>query len=264
MRAAAVVAARAVGAIDFPVPPDSSMRKTSSTSLRHYYVSGIQCYMPILTMALQKGIDFDSSIKILDFGCGVGRQLLHFTQNHPTPSYYACDVDDTSVDFIAKNYPRVNSHASKFTPPLRYADGQFDMVYSVSTFSHLNMDDQVLWLNEMARITKPGGYCFLTTEGAFALQWLHEAFGRSLTALREELSERGWLYKEYPDFEENRASDDILKITSVLRGIERSYGHTVLSTDYIRENWNTPEFEVTDILEGLIDLRQDLIVLRRN
>ena len=73
-----VSAAKATNLIDFPVPANSSLRKTSSKTIRHYFASGIRSYMPIATMALHQRIDLGGNINILDFGCGVARQLLHF------------------------------------------------------------------------------------------------------------------------------------------------------------------------------------------
>ena len=52
------------GLIDFPVPPNSSMRKTSSKTISHYYVSGIRCYLPIATMAIHYGVGLDHDINI--------------------------------------------------------------------------------------------------------------------------------------------------------------------------------------------------------
>jgi hypothetical protein len=42
---------RAIGIIDFPVPPNSRMRGTSSNTIRHYYESGLTTTLPIVTAA---------------------------------------------------------------------------------------------------------------------------------------------------------------------------------------------------------------------
>src|SRR5579863_5023887 len=74
---------RAMGVIDFPVPPNSRMRGTSSNTIRHYYESGLTTTLPIITAAYIEGLDLRASAEVLDFGCGVGRQLLHFKRNYP-------------------------------------------------------------------------------------------------------------------------------------------------------------------------------------
>ncbi|MDN5869245.1 MAG: class I SAM-dependent methyltransferase [Nitrococcus sp.] len=252
-----------LGLIDFPVPPNSSMRKTSSRTVRHYYVSGIQTVMPIVSCALQKGIALNERIRILDFGCGVARQLLHFTRRYPNPAYYACDVDETSIAFVQKAYPQVEAYVNAFQPPLKYLDGFFDLIYSVSIFSHLNREDQGRWLAELARVVKPGGYCFLTTQGRVALARLTSTFGMEEAACARRLVEQGILYKEYAFLHDSIQKQNTFKVASDLVGIEGSYGNTVLATEFIRAQWANADFEVVEIIEGIIDYIQDLVILRR-
>ena len=254
---------RLFGVIDFPVPPNSSIRKTAGKTLTSYYMGGVRSFLPIATCAQREGVRLDQNINVLDFGCGVGRQLLHFTRKYKAPAFYACDLDDTAIDFIQKHYPQVNAHTSKFTPPLRYDPGCFDLIYSVSIFSHLNMEDQAIWLKELARVTKPGGYCLLTTEGPATLKVFARQFGRDEAALRDQLDRQGFIYKEYPDWQECAKTQNTLRIASNMVGIERSYGNTVLAPDYIRKTWPAAGFEVRAIVEAIIDDRQDLVVLRR-
>src|ERR1700691_5338044 len=74
---------RLMGVIDFPVPPNSNMRKTGSKSIKAYVHASLTTYTPIVTIARFYGIKFDSSTKVLDFGCGVGRQLMPLTDHFP-------------------------------------------------------------------------------------------------------------------------------------------------------------------------------------
>jgi len=251
---------RTAGLIDFPVPPYSSMRKTSSRTIRHYYVSGVACYLPIATMALHQGVALREPIRVLDFGCGVGRQLLHFTKHFPKVQFEACDVDSTLIDFIRKHYPDVAANVTKFDPPLPFKTSSLDMIYSVSTFSHIHPENQRQWLDELFRVTKPSGYCFLTTEGWTALGLMRDVF---LADMDAKLRERGILYKEYEFLKYERGRDPISPLVNVARGISGSYGNTVMTPNFIRENWAASGFEVVDVIEGVIDTRQDLIILRK-
>jgi SAM-dependent methyltransferase len=248
-----VALGKAAGIVDFPVPPNSSMRKTSSRSIRHYYVSGAACCLPIATMALHCGVRLREPVQVLDFGCGVGRQLLHFTRNFPRARFLACDVDYTLIDFVRRNYPSVNAVVNRFDPPLPYDADSIDMIYSVSIFSHLNPAHQRLWLAELYRVLKPGGVCFLTTEGRIALRQMGGMFDADV------LEGKGILYKAY-DFLGQRS---ITPVTNVLLGIEGSYGSTVMTPEYIRSQWPSCGFEVREVIEGIIDMRQDLVVLQK-
>jgi hypothetical protein len=54
-----------------------------------------------------------------------------------------------------------------------------------------------------------------------------------------------------------------IPVANVAMGITGSYGNTVLMPDHIRNAWPASGFEVVDIVEGIIDQRQDLVVLRK-
>lgn len=254
---------RALGVIDFPVPPNSSMRKTSSTSVRHYYESGVRSALPLATIAVEHS-DGEPQ-HILDFGCGVGRQLLHMTRHFPQAEWSACDVDPTNVKFVRSAYPGVAASASEFHPPLSYQEASFDLVYSVSVFSHLAPDDHPVWLSELARVTRPGGIVLVTTEGPKALRTSLEGRFRAagVTNPISELEREGILYREYDYLGVSTANQRVLPQASHLVGISGSYGSTVLSPEHVQRVWETDVLSVVTVLPGIIDMRQDLVVLRR-
>jgi len=252
--------------IDYPVPPNSSMRKTTASgSILRYFTSGIQSYMPIAVLAEKYNLNLrEGNLKILDFGCGVGRLLLHFTRNYPNNNYYACDIDDTSINFLNKNYSSVKSYTNNYKPPLDYPDSSFDLVYSLSIFSHLNIEDQSDWLKELARVVKKNGYLFLTTEGKHAVKfWLAEDFHMKEHDAQEKLSKEGFIFKEYDNWKKISSSGNIMRNSSQLLGVKSPYGSMALSENFIYKNWNKHNLKVLDIIEGIIDTRQDLVILQK-
>ena len=262
---------RAIGIIDFPVPPNSRMRGTSSNTIRHYYESGLTTTLPIVTAAYIEGLDLRAPAEVLDFGCGVGRQLLHFERNFPGLTLYACDVNDRSIEFVRGAYPRVESYTSAFSPPLKYPDRKFDLVYSVSIFSHLNIRDHALWLHELGRVTRPSGLCCLTILGAHARALRSKpSSGQVLGQVPSEvtaLEEQGYLYESNfggkPKPEYMKAVERIWSVGSNLIGIDEDYGRTYYSENYVREHWNNETFEVRQYIPGIIDTLQDLVVLKK-
>ena len=253
--------------IDFPVPPNSSMRKTTASgSIRKYFTSGIECYVPIVVMAEKYGLNLrDGNLNILDFGCGVGRVLLQFTRNYSNNNYYACDIDDTSINFIKRNYKNVKSYANDHTPPLDYRDSSFDLIYSISIFSHLNLEDQDAWLAELSRVVNKDGYLFLTIEGSHSIKWwLAEAFNMNESDAQNKLKNEGFIFKEYDNWKKTTKSSNIFRASSQLVGVKSAYGSMALSKCFINKNWNKYNLEVIDIIEGVVGTRQDLVILKKN
>jgi SAM-dependent methyltransferase len=255
---------RPVGLIDFPVPPYDLMRTTGSRTLRQYYESGITTYLPIATLAMREHINLEDNIVVLDFGCGVGRQLLQFTRNYPAPSYHACDVHPDYVSFVKQHYPGVEVKQSSFTPPLDYPDDTFDVIYSVSVFSHLSPEDHRRWLEELARVLKLGGYCFLTIEGRTAVRksMAHEVWRESALQAESELIRQGVRYRKYDDFEWQKKHEGRPLASRKYSGVGTTYGSTAMSVEHIYKEWESVGgFQVVDVVEGVIDRRQDVVVL---
>ena len=132
---------------------------------------------------------------------------------------------------------------------------------SLNIFSFQSVD-QLPWLRELCRVTKPGGFCFLTTEGPWGFPKVKvEAL---IDASDEkQFYETGVLYKEYAFIEAERQRRYKIPVANMAAGITGNYGNTVLMPDYIRKTWPASGFEVVDIVEGIIDHRQDLVVLRK-
>ncbi|MGC1421173.1 MAG: class I SAM-dependent methyltransferase [Terracidiphilus sp.] len=259
---------RTMGIVDFPVPPNSRMRGTSSNTIRHYYESGLTTSLPIMTAAYIEGLNLRASADVLDFGCGVGRQLLHFKRNFPNLKLHACDVNNRSIEFMQSAYPNVDSYTSEFLPPLKYPDLKFDLIYSVSIFSHINIRDQALWLKELARITRPGGVCCLTILGEYAQALLSKpSSGKQYSDEVRALEEEGFFYKGYfegkPKPEYMKAVEQFWNVGSNLIGIDEDYGRTYYSERYVRQHWNNDSFEFRQWIPGIIDNLQDLVVLKK-
>jgi SAM-dependent methyltransferase len=112
------------------------------------------------------GCTLADNAKILDFGCGCGRVIRYFKPFHENCEYFGTDIDGEAIAWCQKNLQDIAKFSvNKETPPLPFADGFFDLVYSISIFTHLPEDMQFAWLEELRRITKKGGYLFLTVHG---------------------------------------------------------------------------------------------------
>lgn len=254
---------RAFGLIDFPVPANSRLRRTSSHTIRHYYESGITTAMPILTAARLAGVDLDQPVKVLDFGCGVGRQLLQIARQCPNVRIFACDVAPENIKYTNRAFPAVDAYCNSFDPPLKYADNSFDLVYTVSTFSHFSLDDARLWMAELRRVTKPNGILCLTINSATSLRWYHNR--KSFIEYTEAQLGKDRFFFRFDEAEwlKSKAAEQITTFGSGISFCTRPIGDMFFSRDYVEEFFESAGLKCTGIAPGIIDRMQDLVVLRK-
>jgi ubiquinone/menaquinone biosynthesis C-methylase UbiE len=253
---------RGLGIIDFPLPPNHILRRTSSHTIRHYYESGLTSFLPIATAAISTGVNLDDSVSVLDFACGAGRQLLHLTRLYPNVKAHACDIRADAIEYLRRAYPKADVYANKFDPPLEYPEATFDLIYSVSVFSHISFQDAQLWLSELRRVAKPGATLCLTFNSYTSLQRYHES-GKHLDLSAEKLKEIEFFFD---------AEDEAGYALRMAREVALGFGHPGMlrptgdifySAEKARSLMEGAGFEVKEILPGVIDRMQDLAVLRR-
>ena len=101
---------------------------------------------------------------IFDFGIGCGRVARHW-QNLDGPRIVGSDYNGRLVRWCNESLPFVSAHQNQLVPPLSEPDGQFDLVYAISVFTHLTEPMQRAWIAELRRVMKPGGLLLLSTAG---------------------------------------------------------------------------------------------------
>lgn len=101
---------------------------------------------------------------ILDWGCGCGRVLRHWSQLTST-HIHGCDINPKMVEWCDANLPFASVRLTELAPPLPYEESSFDLVYAFSVMTHLPEDLQHVWVRECRRVLKPGGYFLFSTLG---------------------------------------------------------------------------------------------------
>ena len=119
--------------------------------------------------------------KVLDVGCGIGRMAIPLTRYlRPPGGYTGFDIVSGGISWCRNNistrYPHFafahadvfNKHynpegklkASEYRFPSE--DGTQDFVFLTSVFTHMLPPDVNHYLDEIARVLKPGGRCMCT------------------------------------------------------------------------------------------------------
>jgi len=184
--------------------------------------------------------------RVLDWGVGCGRLARHFPKER-APALTGCDIDHDNIAWCGAHL------AGRFvgcsmSPPLPFEDASFDLVYSVSVFTHLREPMQMKWLEELNRVMQPGALLLTTVHGETAID-----FSRSSPAeyarLREEVRAKGIVFSGSNSQLDGHAD----------HGGE--YVNVYHHADYVRGVWGR-FFEVAHVLPGYI-IHHDLVVLRK-
>src|ERR1700737_1243376 len=101
---------------------------------------------------------------LLDFGCGCGRGTRRWLGPRGVDAA-GSDTSDDAVDWCRHNLPFARFEVNGLAPPLAFDDASFDLVYSLSVFTHLPEELQLVWMRELHRVLRPGGLLLLTTHG---------------------------------------------------------------------------------------------------
>jgi SAM-dependent methyltransferase len=183
---------------------------------------------------------------VLDWGVGCGRLARHWPREYAT-NLIGCDIDHENVSWCAHNLAGrfVNSD---LRPPLPFESATFALVYGISVFTHLKEALQFAWLDELQRITKPGGWVLTTIHGETAIDFFRLA-PVDYVRLTEQVNSAGIL---------------VGSKNSQLDGHVDHHGEYVNvfhSRDYIGNRWSK-YFDVAALIPGYI-FTHDLVVLRR-
>jgi SAM-dependent methyltransferase len=146
-----------------PLPPGHLVHRVAGTAdLGWFLQSGAAAAASIQEALARHGVA-PRSCRILDFGCGCGRVLRHWSTG--PGQLFGCDRDPQLVRWCRATLRFARVDANRLAPPLPYAVGAFDLVYALSVFTHLSEPLQQAWMDELRRVLAPGGLLLLTLHG---------------------------------------------------------------------------------------------------
>ncbi len=117
----------------------------------------------ILHEALSRVLGTRKDLKILDYGCGPGGNIL-FLKDFGRVS--GADISQTALDFAETRGFEKLIKVSDHTVP--FPDASFDIIASLDVFEHIDVDEAAM--RECFRVLKPGGV-LLTTVPAHNWLW---------------------------------------------------------------------------------------------
>lgn len=94
-----------------------------------------------------------SSIKVLDYGCGIGMSIPHLKNNFPNAEITAYDPSPKSTEVLSKLYPEINI----FSNQDELMKGKYDLVFVSCVIHHIRVKDLDHELKRMISLLKKGG-----------------------------------------------------------------------------------------------------------
>ncbi len=236
---------------DLPVPPRRLRARTGAPGAAAWSESGAAAVGELNAAASLKRFS-----SVLDLGCGSGRVLTHVAQSVPAAT--GCDVDREAIAWASEHHPQIDWVRSQFDPPLPFEDEHFELVYSISVFSHLDEPLGDAWLAEVARLLAPGGVALLSVHGHHAFEQFRS--GAVSTAWcsrspfeRGPLGDREFVFVPYIRSMWNNGD---------LPGVGPRYGLAFHGPEYFAAHWS-PVLDVLDVKPRAITAWQDLVVCQK-
>lgn len=129
-----------------------------------YFGSGYREAWTVLTTVEQYGADPQALQSVLEFGCGSARVIRHFRYVQGL-QLAGTDANARPIEWDRENLPGVEFNHNALEPPLAYPKASFDLIYALSVFTHIPVQWQRPWLEELRRVLRPGGYLLCTVHG---------------------------------------------------------------------------------------------------
>lgn len=108
----------------------------------------------------------------LDFGTGWGRIARFFLRHFDLDRYCGFEPQRSSCFLTRALNPYLMVFTGQAMPDRQLPSDRFDLVVGWSVFSHLSEVATAAWLEELARIMRPDGYCVMSTFGDVFLDQL--------------------------------------------------------------------------------------------
>jgi SAM-dependent methyltransferase len=235
-----------------PLPPAALMQRTSGTDNPQYFASHGVTIAAALAKASPKPLPHYSSI--LDFGVGCGR-LARIFKGY-SGRYVGVDVDIDLIAWVKAALPWVEAELISPNTRLPFAAGTFEAAISISVFTHMDARHYRFFLNDLARVMKPGGIAMLTLHGERVLQRAEQE-----DHLREMLAlSTAQIAAAHAALTTGGGFHFIQQSHPALRRYR--YGTTFVNERFARKACGAL-FDVVGLTPGAIHDFQDVLVLRR-
>lgn len=257
-----------IGDMHFPLFPSDTIQKDMVGTSGVATIAEMGGFYKALVDAISKlSWNFGDSTRVLDFGCGFGRLTRFFLKDVNYGNLYGIDTVPQFLHmcqalFPAACMPTNNFIRTKPLPPTDFESQSFDLISAFSVFSHLSEKAAGLWINEFARLLRPGGLVAITVRQRSYLDYCHSLGNMNDLDQYQEIQANAFgrndgLYNIYengePIWNPSGGGDDLSA---------EFYGDIVIPEKYIMKNW-TKYFIVREMYDDPSKISQAFLLLQK-
>jgi SAM-dependent methyltransferase len=171
----------------------------------------------------------------------------------PGVRWIGCDPNADAIEWSRATFPAHEWFANANEPPLPLADGELDLVYAISIWSHFEPLFGLRWFEEMRRVLRPGGHLVVTTHGWTALAY--DAL-RDRRPLHECVEIERSLYRQGHWFIDPFGDEGDWGV------VNPSWGSAFVTPEFLLGQL-CPQWRVVEFVPGRNQQNQDVYVLAR-
>jgi len=102
---------------------------------------------------------------VAEWGCGPMRLLRHMPALLPGAAIVGLDYNPKTIEWCKREFKTIRFLLNDLAPPLPLKDGEADVIYNVSVFTHLSEDLHYAYVADLVRCLSPGGVLITTLSG---------------------------------------------------------------------------------------------------
>lgn len=135
---------------------------SSEDALLHYLANGRDSAEKLNRII--QDLNVKQPFEFLDFASGYGMVARHYATMIPQARVTTCDIHPEANAFNHEQFGFETIQSQSVPEELR-VERQFDVVFTLSFFSHISDAYFSRWLLRLYQLVKPGGYLIFTTHG---------------------------------------------------------------------------------------------------
>jgi SAM-dependent methyltransferase len=241
-------------------PPEVQSQFVGSNGRDALWEAAIFC-SKLLNASEQFGKGLGKDIRLLDFGVGWGR-LYRILLNRVLPQkLIGVDIDEKCIDLCRDLMPYGMFYKNEISPPLRFVDNFFDIIYAYSVFSHLAEHAFIVWVQEFHRLLKPGGLFVFTTLKDAHLEVWHRQYIGSDPWFTSYLKSADFDYREW---QQKLDRGDFLYVPTGGGSLRDSsfYGEAIVTRQYLEKASHSLGYAMR-VFDNGSELPQSFVVLQK-